>query len=193
MLKTIPGTTLPLTPAVENDAFSVFIPILSATNGLTLSQLCDLVGLQATTIQNWVKRGWVVSPEGKRYCQTQLARILLINLLRGSMQLDRIVALMQVINGSVADSSDDIIADVQLYNHVCSILFTLVQKANSENLFITRAQILKEIDSCLAGYVGPHENARQTLRQALLVMLLAYVASERKKEAEYEFSKLLKV
>jgi len=186
MLQNIPGTVLPATERTQTDAFSELTPVLHATGGLTLSQLCDLVGLNATTVQNWIKRGWVASPEGKRYSATQLARILLINLLRGSMQLEQIVALMQAINGSVADSSDDIIQDAQLYNHFCGILWAM-----GENLAPSLEQILAEIDRRLADYVSPRDGAKALLRQALLAMVLSYLAAQCKQQAQDALSAIL--
>ncbi len=186
MLETMPGTTYPACPTLASDAFSAFTPILNATGGLTLSQLCDLIGLNATTIQNWIKRGWVMNPEGKRYQEVQLARILLINLLRGAMQLDQIVALMAAINGAVADRSDDIVPDSQLYNYFCSILWEV-----EETQAHAQEELLQMIDSKIASYSGPHVSDKELLRSALLVMVLAYLSYERKKEAEAVFQKIM--
>lgn len=58
-LKILPGTTLALPKDKTTNAFSVIEPVLDATGGLTLRQVCDMTGLPASTIQNWVKRaGW---------------------------------------------------------------------------------------------------------------------------------------
>ena len=61
---TIPGTTLKYSEAARNDSFSMIAPVLEATGGLTLSQLSTLTGLEGTTIQNWIKRGWVTATKG---------------------------------------------------------------------------------------------------------------------------------
>ena len=135
MKRLVPGTTIKFTEQARNAAFSLISPILEATGGLTLSQLSKLTGLEGSTIQNWIKRGWVSSTRGKKYSEQQVLRILLINMLRGAMKLESIVRLMAYINGDVEDTSDDIIPgivngigesvlfDAQIYLDPVSILF----------------------------------------------------------------------
>ena len=106
MLTTIPGTMLPFEEGLEQNAFAVLTPLLSVTRGLTLSQISEVTGLQGSTIQNWVKRGWVANPKNRRYEERQVARVILINMLKPSLQLETIVSLMKYINGSVEDAAD---------------------------------------------------------------------------------------
>ena len=106
MLKTIPGTMLPFEEGLEQNAFAVLTPLLSVTRGLTRSQISEVTGLQGSTIQNWVKRGWVANPKNRRYEERQVARVILINMLKPSLQLETIVSLMKYINGSVEDAAD---------------------------------------------------------------------------------------
>ncbi|HPY86257.1 MAG TPA: DUF1836 domain-containing protein, partial [Ruminococcus flavefaciens] len=94
MIKFIPGTTIKYTEQARESAFSLISPVLEATGGLTLSQLSKLTGLEGSTIQNWIKRGWVSSTKGKKYSEKQVLRILLINMLRGAMKLESIANLM---------------------------------------------------------------------------------------------------
>ena len=61
MIKTIPGTAINFSEQGRYTAFSLVSPILEATGGLTLSQLSKLTALEGSTIQNWIKRGWVSS------------------------------------------------------------------------------------------------------------------------------------
>lgn len=122
MLRTVPGTVLPWTDGLQQNAFAVLSPVLAVTKGLTLSQLRELTGLEGSTIQNWVKRGWVERPTGKRYGEQQIVRIVIINMLRNSMQLDKIIALMTYINGQVDDRSDDIIPDRELFSLLCAVI-----------------------------------------------------------------------
>ena len=117
---TVPGTTLAWPRETGDDAFSLLIPALSLSGGgLSLSQLSQLTGLTASGIQNWVKRGWVPHPVEKRYGRFQVARVLLLNLLRPAMQLERIVALLALLNGEVDDPHDDRLSEVTLYNMLC--------------------------------------------------------------------------
>ena len=108
MLEKIPGTVLSFNSSAAENSYSLISPLLTVTKGLTLAQVTALTGLEPSTIQNWVKRGWVKNPEGKRYGEEQVVRIILINMMRGSMQLEQIAFLMSYINGSVDDRADDI-------------------------------------------------------------------------------------
>ncbi|MDO5560628.1 MAG: DUF1836 domain-containing protein [Oscillospiraceae bacterium] len=183
MIKTIPGTTMQYTEKVRTDAFSLISPILTATGGLTLSQLSKLTGLGSSTIQNWIKRGWVVNIPGKKYYEVQVIRILLINMLRGSMQLEDIAILMNYINGKVEDTSDDIIPDIDLYNIFCTIICEIDEKRIFEidDIRSTIKLIIRNNNS----YVKEQESV---LENTLLIMTLAYQSSliKRKMEQEYE-------
>ena len=118
----IPGTIIPLTENVRARPYDLIDAMLVVSGGLTLSQVSDITGLNGSTIQNWVKRGWVESPKQKRYGETSLCRIMIINMLRGAMRLEEIVRLMSFINGRVDDRSDDIIPDRELFTLLCAIL-----------------------------------------------------------------------
>lgn len=121
MQSIMPGTTLIWPKEAGDDAFSLLTPALSLSGGgLSLSQLSQLTGLTTSGIQNWVKRGWVPHPIEKRYGRFQVARVLLLNLLRPAMQLERIVALLALLNGEVDDPQDDRLSEVTLYNILCS-------------------------------------------------------------------------
>ena len=82
-------------------AFEPIRIAMKLTGGFTLSQLAEISGLEATTIQNWVKRGWIEPPKDRRYGETSIARVLIINMLKGAMQLSNIVSLMSYINGKL--------------------------------------------------------------------------------------------
>ena len=164
----IPGTTLEYVESARNNAFSLIEPVLRATGGLTLSQLSTLTGLGGTTVQNWIKRGWVSSATGKKYSEKQVLRILLINMLRSSMKLDDIAHLMAYVNGDVEDSSDDIIADIHRYNMLCRIIFTA-----EENGAFAPDALRALIDSEISQHSAEIAN-EDKLRKALFVMVMGY-------------------
>ncbi|MBQ9679370.1 MAG: DUF1836 domain-containing protein [Ruminococcus sp.] len=93
-----------------------FLPLIQAADGLTLSQVCALSRLEPSTIQNWIKRGYVPHPVGKKYRERHLARILLIAHLRETMPIERVGELLSYINGDTDDESDDIITEEALYD-----------------------------------------------------------------------------
>ncbi len=172
MNRTIPGTSISYSEIGRNAAFSMVSPILEATGGITLSQLSKLTVLEGSTIQNWIKRGWVSSPKSKKYSEKQVVRIILINMLKGAMKLEQIANLMTYINGDVEDTSDDIIDDVTLYNILCRIIFT----AEDEGAFephMVRELIERELEKC-ASQINSGE---EKLRKAMYVMVMAYRSS----------------
>lgn len=169
----LPGTTFPFTPHDKSDAFTALNPVFAVSpGGLLLSQVSELTGLGASTIQNWVKRGWVSRPVGKKYGELQVARILLINLLRPAMQLEEIVKLLVFINGRVDDRSDDIIPEPELYSLLCSAIFELEGGSN-----LSGGSIAALTDALLLNYQGPVPDAPRRLNTALNVMLLNVAAS----------------
>lgn len=185
MMKNVPGTVLPWTEGLQQNAFAVLSPVLAVTKGLTLSQLRELTGLEGSTIQNWVKRGWVENPTGKRYGEQQIVRIVIINMLRSSMQLDRIIALMTYINGQVDDRSDDIIPDRELFSLLCSVIY------EADRMHSTDRQVVASIiETRLSNYHGPNADSKEKLERAVLCMVLGFIASEIKKQADEEYETL---
>lgn len=186
MNRTIPGTSLGYSEIGRNSAFSLVAPILEATGGITLSQLSKLTVLEGSTIQNWIKRGWVSSPKSKKYSEKQVIRTILINMLKGAMKLEQIANLMTYINGDVEDTSDDIIDDVTLYNILCRIIFT----AEDEGAFephMVRDLIDRELEKCAANYLVSGE---EKLRKAMYIMVMAYRSSYLKSEMEKEIAEI---
>ena len=181
----IPGTVLPFEAGMESNCFSVVSPLLSVTKGLTLSQVRELTGMEGSTIQNWVKRGWVKNPQGRRYGEEQVVRIMLINMLRGAMQLDKIVWLMEYINGSVEDRADDILPDKELFNLLCSIIVQVEKEG-----FTSSKAIEAVIAAKMQGFPVTDQTAVDKLKDALLSMVLAYIASEIRSMAEAEFDRI---
>ena len=186
-MKLLPGTTLPLPPESAEDAFSVLEPVFAVSGGgLLLSQITEMTGLSATTVQNWVKRGWVSKPVNKKYGRLQVARILLINLLRPTMQLEKIVTLLSYINGSVDDRSDDIIPEDQLYSLICRAYGQL-----EENRTLDHESIITLIGAQLEGYEGPVPDAKKRLTDALTLVLLNIAAAMLMQQADVLYQSIL--
>ena len=72
-------------------------PLLGFGSGLLLSQITHIAdSLTKETIQNWVKRNFVDPPrKGRFYDENQVARILIFNALRSTVELDEIKLLLQ--------------------------------------------------------------------------------------------------
>ncbi|MCR5638647.1 MAG: DUF1836 domain-containing protein [Lachnospiraceae bacterium] len=174
MLLFIPGSTLEMSEAYKDDAFSAFSPILKATGGITLSQLSKLTGLEGSTISNWIKRGWVVPTTGKRYSDKQVIRILLINMLRGAIKLEEIAELLRYINGDVENETDDILNDIPLYNLLVSIIYD-IEATNKigidpDNI---RSFITKAVDNYSSIHSGEIKDEKK-LCDTLEIMVFGY-------------------
>ena len=76
----LPGTVLQANRA-EAEQIPQQLEALFFGGGITLSQVTAITGLEAHTVQNWVKRGFLTSPVGKKYSLRQLCRILNIHML----------------------------------------------------------------------------------------------------------------
>lgn len=179
---TIPGTVL----RADRDTADTIPQQLEALflgGGITLSQVTAVTGLEAHTVQNWVKRGFLTSPVGKRYSLRQLCRILNIHMLRAAIPIERICQLLAYINGNLDDESDDMIDDSQLYF-----------------LFVRLAARMKELyepeeaDSLLTEYLSAYEEpvpgARERVRKVLRIMLTAWLASRMMQETEKMLNEL---
>lgn len=172
----IPGTTLE--GQRENaDRIDILMRSLFLAGGLTLSQVSSITGLEAYTIQNWVKRGFLSPPRNKRYDMEQLCRILNINILKGNMPLEQIVKLMTYLNGNLADESDDLVDDTQLF-----FLFVKLA-ARARYIGGTKAwdDALVEITE---DYAEPVPGAREKLIKVLKIMLTIWCANMLKMQAD---------
>ena len=172
----IPGTVLQIRRE-EADFIPQQLEALFFGGGITLSQVTGITGLEAYTVQNWVKRGFLTSPVGKRYTLRQLCRILNINMLRGSMPIERICKLLAYVNGQLDDDSDDMIDDSQLY-----FLFVKLAVRVKELYDPQRADAI--LEEYLADYEEPVPGAKERVRQVLRIMVTAWLAARMMQETE---------
>ena len=180
----VPGTVIPYTKG--DGMFSVFRPMIKATGGLTLGQVTAITGLEASSIQNWVKRGFVARPVNKKYFERQLARILLISALRSSMKIESIGELMHIVNGSADDESDDIISEEQLYDFLCETVSGLDPES------VTKVSVDKVVDKVTSEYSPKSAENLERLKSALSVMAYAYMSGVLKQRAESQFNEMRK-
>lgn len=178
-MRYLPGTVIEVEDGRLRFGFANLSPLFNATKGLTLSQICEIAGIEPTTVQNWIKRGWVAHPDNKRYAENHLARIIILGMLRGAFQLERIAVILRFVNGSADDRGDDIIPDETLYTHLCRIIDTV----ETERLTTPEA-VAAAIDASISEYAEPYPGAKAKLTDALTVMTLAYIASSIKGMAE---------
>ena len=163
----IPGTNIEYGEDME--PFVVVKTMIKVTGGLSLSQVSKITGLQASTIQNWVKRDFVPRPVNKKYYERHLSRIMVISALRDCMNIEEIGELMHLINGDTEDTRDDIVLEENLFNYFCKIINSIDEHALND-LMIER--------SIRENLLNEHAENREKLTVALKVMIYAYIAGK---------------
>ncbi len=181
----IPGTKLSRAEMGGVTGLEFLSKIFYISDGVMLTQIRDISGIDGSTLQNWTKRGWVENSKLKRYNINQVAHILIINMLRSCMQLDRIAFLIQYINGKVNDRSDDIIPDSELYDYICKILDKLMTYE-----VCSLGSVKEAIDEVTAGYCENMDGARERLTNALEIIIVAYYATLVKKHSDEKFEEI---
>ena len=166
---TIPGTVLQI-PRKEAAHIQELFGSMFLAGGIVLSQVSSITGLEPYTVQNWVKRGFPPPPQGKRYNMEQVCRIIIINMLKGALPLEKICSLMQYINGDLADDSDDIIDDAVLYFMFVKLAAQARHIGGDQSWDIA-------LENSTAAYVEPFAGPRQRVIQVLRVMLTAWICS----------------
>ena len=182
----IPGTKLLRSEISGVTGLEFLAKIFFISDGVMLTQIRDISGIDGSTLQNWTKRGWVANSKLKKYDINQVAHILIINMLRSCMQLDKIASLIQYINGDIDDRSDDIIADSVLYDYICKILDRLVSYD-----VCSIGSVKQEIVSVTSDYNEKFPGARERLTNALEIIVVAYYASIIKKYSDTRLDEIL--
>lgn len=182
----IPGTRLKKADMGNVTGLDFLSKVFYISEGIMLSQIREVSGIDGSTLQNWTKRGWVANAKLKKYNIDQVAHILIINMLRSCIQLDHIALLLHYINGSVEDRSDDIIRDSVLYDYICKILEKLMEEDVCSNASI-KAVIRNEIEN----YQEVMPGARDRLANALEIIVIAYYAALIKRRSDSMLSALI--
>ena len=183
MLNTFPGTTVEISRLQKGSSKVLFDGIFAA-GGITLSQVSVMTGLEPYLIQNWVKRGFVSSPVKRLYSEEQFARIVIINMLKEALQIERICSLIRVIGGVLEDTTDDLIGDAELYHRYVDMI-------SDESINITDPESVRSAAAAAASdFVERIPNTRKKLERIFEVMLYAHAASKLRASAEQMLSTL---
>ena len=179
MEKKFPGTQVPVSdvPLLQG--------IFSVTGGITLSQVCEITGLEPGAVHNWIKRGYVNPPTGRKYSKSQVGRIILINMLRDTLALEKIAKVLSHANGDLLDRSDDIMDDSDIYNCLCDILIPA-----EKNEVIDIKELFKRTEEYLKDFKEPYPGARQRLELVLKIIICAWESAYFKKYAEHLAEKI---
>ena len=183
---TIPGTVL-TGPREKPEAVQEQIRAMFLAGGIVRSQVAAVTGLEPYAVQNWVKRGFLSPPVGKRYTLRQLCRILIINMLKSALSMEKICGLLSYINGELDDESDDIIGDEELY-------FAFVRVASRYTGLMEDRQALHScIHESLEDYRQSEPGAKERVEQVLAIMLAAWVSSLLRQQAENELAAIIPI
>ena len=182
----IPGTIMDKKKMGDVTGLEFLNKIYFITDGIMLSQIREIAGIDGSTLQNWTKRGWVANAHSKRYDKNQLARILIINMMRDSMQLERIAQLLTYVNGRAGDETDDIIPESELYDYLCRVIDTLVRDEmppDADNL----SDLIRRT---LANYEERTAGAAKRLEKACGIIIMAYYATLVRQKAHQMFDEV---
>ncbi len=181
----LPGTNIQMDLQGGQDYRRTIDAVFAITGGIYLSQLADMVGVPGATLQNWVKRGYVANPVNKRYTRRQTCRIILIALLRHTLPLEDIAVLLGSINHNLADESDDLIDDSELYLYFCDVVLNLPPAGYFDAL-----DLQARIKAATRPFVRNNPSARPAdldlLAEVLETMVLAYGAWQLRDRATAE-------
>lgn len=175
-MNVLPGTLIETGKLTEGESRRIFDNIFSC-GGLMLSQVCNMTGLEAYTVQNWVKRRYVSSPKGRMYDVDQFSRLVIINMLKQSLQLDTIEKLLSYINGHLDDHTDDMITDSELYHLFVSLLIRHEGVSDFDKTTVLAEQVTDR-------YCEPIPGARARLCKVLVIMAQSYYSAELRRHAE---------
>lgn len=182
---TIPGTVLTgPREDVENSIRQIEGMFLGG--GMIRSQLASVSGVEAHDIQNWVKRGFLPSPVNKRYSCSQFCRIVIINMLRSAMPMEKICSLLAFVNGRLDDESDDLIDDTVLYFMFLRLAARARDIGGEDNWDVAIADILRDYDE-------PTPGAKGRIDQVLRIMLTAWIGVQMIRQAEQMLAELQEV
>ena len=180
----IPGTILKKSAMGNVTGLEFLQKIFYISQGIMLSQIREISGIDGSTLQNWTKRGWVANAKLKKYNIEQVARILIINMLRDCMQLDRIIFLLRYVNGDERDNAA-IIPEAKLYDYLCRIIDAL------PDVTAPVTNLRELIETQLSDYAEKIGGARTRLINALEIMIVAYYASTLKGHSDARLLELM--
>lgn len=166
----IPGTVLLRERMDGATGFEFLRRVYFIADGIKLSQVREITGLDGSTLQNWVKRGWILNPVNKTYGIDQLARILIISMMRDTVRLSRISFLLRYINGSLDTTDDDIASESVLYDYICRVLDASRDGEAEDGIRGIIADATRD-------YTERFDGARGRLERALEIIVYSYRAT----------------
>ena len=170
MIRFLPGTTVEMN---IDHGIQDFLNSLFAANGLVLSQVLQLTGLSAHTVQNWVKRKFVTPPVNKKYDCDQFCTIVMINMMNDIFQIDQVTRMIRYVETLCGKGAS-----------------TLIYTCFVELLRQVPGDAIREatgVDDIIARVVGEKmpggTQAGERLKKVLKIILLTHLSAQIKAEA----------
>ncbi len=168
----LPGSAIKKSEGESINGEAFLDRIFFITDGIMLSEIKKISGLDGSTLQNWVKRGWIGNTVNRKYSKNQLARILIINMMRSTVSLEKIDFILKYINGRIDFEGDDIIPEARLYGYICTVTDRLCGEDAIDEVGLDVI-----IEATLTDYSREHPRTEERLKCALKFIISAYFAS----------------
>ena len=168
MSEYLPGTLIAVSKERLSNVDEILDPMF-LMEGMQLRQITQLMGIEAHTVQNWVKRGFVDSPVKKFYDRERFVRLAILNYYKDVFSLEGILSLLRMAN------QDNIV-----YSSLCSLLaLSPVDPIRAE----TKLNDIMErvIDQMKFDY---SKTSREQVKRLLTILYTAHLSILLKKEAE---------
>lgn len=170
MIRVLPGTTVEMN--IENGV-QEFLNSLFAANGLVLSQVLQLTGLSAHTVQNWVKRKFVEPPVNKKYDCNQFCTIVMINMLNDIFQIDQVKSMIGYVETLYGKGAPELV-----YSCFVELLAKVPRDVVRE---ATRVDEIIEVE--LKKRMSGASQAKERLKKVLRIMLMGHVSVQIRSQA----------
>ena len=168
MSEYLPGTLIAVSKERLSNVDEILDPMF-LMEGMQLRQITQLMGIEAHTVQNWVKRGFVDSPVKKFYDRERFVRLAILNYYKDVFSLEGILSLLRMAN-----------QDSIVYSSLCALVaLSPVDPIRAEtklNDILDRV-----IDQMRFDY---KKTSREQVKRLLTILYTAHLSILLKKEAE---------
>ncbi|MBQ3637611.1 MAG: DUF1836 domain-containing protein [Clostridia bacterium] len=179
----LPGTVIRVNDIGKEGGRAFFAKVFFVTDRVMLSHIRGITGLDTMALQNWVKRKWVANPEKKTYSRDHLARFLIVNMLRDTLQIARIMYLLRYLNGT--EPEDVLVPEPEIYHYVCLGIGELLAEGSEGP-----AAMDAIVDRVIADFDAPSADAKRRLKVTISIMLNACYASMLKEKADRKLDEI---
>ncbi len=164
----LPGTLIPVSKEHLQNIDQILDPMF-LLEGMQLRQVTQLLGIEAHTVQNWVKRGFVDSPVKKLYNRDKFIRLAVLNYFKDVFSLEGIISLLNMAR-----------QDSTVYTAFCALLSVSpvdpIRAETKLNDIIDKVVDAQKFDYGIT--------SREQVKKLLTILYTAHLSIVMKKEAE---------